>query len=185
MDNPATIRQQFIKIMTGSDLSQRKIPIVTLKSKNPGPVIWLTACAHGDEVTGIVIIQELMRYIKKNGLLKGSIYAIPIMNTIGFENVSRHVTFSNEDLNRSFPGSPAGSLAERIAFRIFDTIMDTSPDLVIDLHNDWINSIPYALVDPVEEDHEIHETIIRYAAQSGLPVVVDRDLLRSSFSHSI
>ena len=40
----------FKKIMTGSDLSRRRLPVMCATSGNPGPVVWLTACSHGDEV---------------------------------------------------------------------------------------------------------------------------------------
>lgn len=184
-NNNTKVKHHFLKLMTGSDLSQRKIPIISIESGLPGPVVWITACGHGDEVTGIVIVQELMKYLKKYGLECGSIYMIPIMNPIGFENVSRHIPFSDEDLNRAFPGKENGTLAERIAFKIFTAIMDTSPDLVIDLHNDWINSIPYALVDPFDKDRSVYDQAMHYAKLSGFIVVRDNDLLRSSLSHAM
>ena len=138
----------FLKIMTGSDLSRRRIPMMTIKSGRPGPVVWLTACIHGDEVGGMVVIQELFRYIRRNPLRCGSLYALPLMNPIGFEMAARHVTMSKEDLNRSFPGNRQGTLAQRIADRIMTAIGETGPDLVIDLHNDWMRSIPYAVIEP-------------------------------------
>ena len=142
---PVKVSYSFMKIMTGSDLSLKRLPLMSAKSANPGPVVWLTACGHGDEVCGIVIVQEIFKNIRKT-LLCGSVYAFPLMNPIGFETVSRNITVSREDLNRSFPGRQTGTLGERLASRIFCTIVDTSPSLVIDLHNDWINSIPYALI---------------------------------------
>jgi len=141
------IEFSFLKIITGSEISSRRLPIMKAKSNTSGPIIWLTACSHGDEVGTIVIIQELFKRLKKSPLLKGTIYAFPLMNPIGFETSSRDITLSEEDLNRSFPGDEDGSFAERIAFKIFSTIQETKPRLVIDLHNDWTNSIPYCLVD--------------------------------------
>ena len=137
----------FLKIITGSEISSRSLPIMKAQGSDPGPKIWLTSCSHGDEIGTIVIIQELFRRLKKSPLLKGTIYAFPLMNPIGFETSSRNITLSEEDLNRSFPGDKNGSFAERIAFKIFSTIKETKPRLVIDLHNDWTNSIPYCLVD--------------------------------------
>jgi len=151
----------------------------------PGPVVWITACGHGDEVTGIVIIQELFALIRKYGLLSGSLYAFPIMNPIGFENISRHIPYSDEDLNRAFPGNPSGSLAERIADKIFTTILSKKPNLLIDLHNDWIQSIPYALIDPVEEGGEAYGLAVAYARVSGFATVLDTDLLRRSLSYNL
>ena len=153
------IKYSFLKILTGSDLSRRRLPFMSIESINPGPVVWLTGCMHGDEVTGIVTIQEVFKKIQKQLLLKGALYAFPLMNPIGFEAASRNITISREDLNRSFPGSKNGSLAERIADKIFTTIEQTKPTLVLDLHNDWMKSIPYAIIDPKpkQTDKQIYE----------------------------
>jgi len=136
-----------------------------------GPVVWLTGCMHGDEVGGIVVIQEVFRRLRKEPLLKGSLHAFPLMNPVGFENTSRHVGVSREDLNRSFPGKKKGSMAERIAWKILSDIQATRPSLVLDLHNDWINSVPYALLDAGEMPPEVRERIIAFASRTGLITV--------------
>jgi len=102
------IKYGFINIMTGSDLSVRKLAVMSAKSNNPGSVVWLTGCVHGDEVGGIAIIQEIFKKLKTQPLIRGSIFAIPIMNPMGFETNSRHIAMSEEDLNRSFPGQKTG-----------------------------------------------------------------------------
>jgi uncharacterized protein len=170
-------RYSFRKIMTGSDLSQKRLPIMEVRSPNPGPVVWLTGCAHGDEVGGIVIIQEIFKKLKKMPLLRGSIYAFPMMNPFGFETTSRTISLSKEDLNRSFPGNKNGTLAERLANLIFTTIKRTTPSVVIDLHNDWRKSIPYANIDPygVSVNQETHEMVRAFAEKSGL-VVINEEL---------
>jgi len=142
------IKYSTINILTGSDLSSRRLAYLAAKSNHPGPIVWLTGCVHGDEVEGIVIIQEIFKRLRKEPLLKGEVHAFPLMNPIGFETVSRHIVMSEEDLNRSFPGDRLGSLAERLADKIFTAINKTKPTLVLDLHNDWLNSIPHTLLDP-------------------------------------
>ena len=184
MEHRTKIRFQSLPLLTGSDLSRRKLPMIWAQSIQPHPVVWITACGHGDEVTGIVIVQELLSLVRKFGLQRGSLYAFPIMNPIGFENISRHIPFSDEDLNRSFPGNAEGSLAERIAHIIFTQIVERTPDLVIDLHNDWIRSIPYALVDPGKE-HPTLEKARTYATLTGFASVLDTDLLRRSLSFNL
>jgi len=129
-------------------LSSRRLAQMQAVSEIPGPVIWLTACVHGDEIGGIVIIQEIFKRLKKMHLLKGSLYAFPLMNPISFETATRRISISEEDLNRSFPGDKEGTLAERIADKIFTSILETKPVLVLDLHNDWTQSMPYTLIDP-------------------------------------
>lgn len=166
-----------IKIMTGSDLSSRKLALMQIESNKSGPVVWLTGCVHGDEVGGIVIIQEVFRKLRKEGLLKGTLNAFPLMNPIGFENSTRNITSSEEDLNRSFPGNKNGALAERIAETIFTTIKNTSPSLVLDLHNDWTNSIPYTLIDPYpgKKHEEVYRKQKIFGKQTGFFVINEEE----------
>ena len=185
MNDKVKFRYSFLKILTGSDLAQRRIPVMSAESKNQGPTVWITACGHGDEVGGMVVIQEIFKIIKRTGLPAGTIKAIPLMNPIGFENVTRNITHSKEDLNRSFPGNEKGSLAERIAFKIYNTIISSQPDLVIDLHNDWINSIPYTLIDPVTGDSEIYEKTLQYGEQAGFYQVSDSEVLKKALSFNL
>jgi predicted deacylase len=186
-------RYSFLKILTGSDLSRRRLALMESRSANAGPVVWLTGCVHGDEVGGIVVIQEIFRRLKKEPLLRGRVYAFPLMNPIGFETVSRHIGLSKEDLNRSFPGNPNGSVAERIAERIFTAILQTQPTLVLDLHNDWIKSIPYVLIDPDPgpTHREIYRKAREFSGQTGFVVIgehraeANREELKKTLSGSL
>lgn len=180
------IHYSFMKIMTGSDLSRRRLPLMSAASPNPGPLVWLTACAHGDEVGGIVVIQELFRSIRRR-LLKGTVKAFPMMNPLGFETRSRQITMSSEDLNRSFPGNPNGSLGERIAHRIFGTILETRPVLVLDLHNDWIESMPYIVLDydPGNPHEAAYGKAIRAGREAGMCLIADTEELKKSFSFNL
>jgi predicted deacylase len=142
---------------------------------------------HGDEVTGMVTIQEVFKKIQRQHLLCGAVYAFPLMNPMGFETSSRNITLSREDLNRSFPGNKDGSLAERIADKILGTIRQTNPSLALDLHNDWMKSIPYTLIDPCPGNpHEqAYEEAMTVADKSGFPVVLETDNVTSSLSYSL
>jgi predicted deacylase len=181
----SNIRQQysFIKILTGSDLSKRRIPYMSMKSDRIGPVVWLTGCIHGDEIGGTVIIHELYKRLK-NKLLRGSVLAFPLINPFGFETVSRNIALSKEDLNRSFPGNEKGTLGERIAARILEYIMNSKPSLVIDLHNDWNKSIPYVLNDPSNQ-REIDRTIRAYSGMTGLLQIEDTENIHSSLTFNL
>jgi predicted deacylase len=180
------ISYSFLKILTGSDLSRRRLPLMRAKSQRPGPVVWITACGHGDEVCGIVIIQELFKKIKKE-LLCGMVYAFPLMNPMGFETGSRNISVSREDLNRSFPGDIFGSLGKRMAHRIFNAIMETSPSLVLDLHNDWTKSIPYVLIDmnDIKLKQRVYEKTKFFAKRTGFVAIVDTDRLTTTLSYNL
>lgn len=180
------IRYSFLKLLTGSDLAWRRLPFMSAQSPVSGPAVWLTACAHGDEVGGVVIIQEIFRRIRRQ-LVKGSVYAFPLMNPIGFEIASRDVPLSQEDLNRAFPGDPKGSLADRIADKIFTNIVRTQPTLVLDLHNDWRRSIPYCVIDPCAgpESQCLHERVEQFSRLTGMLLIRESEPLRHSLTWSL
>ncbi len=173
----------FLKVMTGYDLSKRRIPVMEMESTNRGPLVVLTACMHGDETGGTVVVHELFRMLKRN-LRCGKVLAFPILNPFGFEITSRRISISNEDLNRSFPGNINGSLAQRIAAIVMNNIINRKPDLVLDLHNDWNKSIPYVLIDNIQ-DSVILSRLRRYAKVSELPAIQESEKIRGSFSYCL
>lgn len=180
------INYSFLRIMTGSDLSRRRLACMKADSRCEGPVVWLTGCAHGDEVGGIVVIQEVFKRLRKTPLICGRLRAFPLMNPMGFEVASRHVSIGGEDLNRCFPGNKQGSLAQRIAHVIFDEILALRPTLVLDLHNDWRSSIPYAVIDPPPgvAHRETYAATKAFARQTGLLLIEEsRHSPEAQFSH--
>ncbi|NLE37827.1 MAG: succinylglutamate desuccinylase/aspartoacylase family protein [Pirellulaceae bacterium] len=180
------IHYSFLKILSGSDLARRRLPLMSAVSPNPGPVVWLTACGHGDEVSGMAIVQEVFRFIRRR-LTRGALHAFPLMNPLGFEMGTRNITISREDLNRSFPGNAHGSLGQRIAHRIFTAIVETRPDLVVDLHNDWIESIPYALLDrdPGSEHHSAYQKAVAASRAAGFCIIVDAEVLNQTLTFNL
>jgi predicted deacylase len=171
------IRYSFLKILTGSDLSRRRLALMEAASPEPGPVVWVTACAHGDEVGGIAVVQELFRRLRRTPLRRGRLCAFPLMNPTGFEMMTRHLGVTQDDLNRAFPGDANGSLAQRIAHLIFTAITETAPRLVIDLHNDWIKSIPYVVIDPppAGPNRAIHTGLANLSRETGFVVVNEQE----------
>lgn len=185
--SPQHVKYAFLSILTGSDMSRRRLPLMSARSETPGPVVWLTACGHGDEVGGAVIIQEIFKRLRKSPLLTGELHAFPLMNPLGFETASRHISLSQEDLNRSFPGNKNGSLGERIAQRIFSAIMETAPALVLDLHNDWLKSVPYTLLDPYPGDRHVgaYERARSLSHETGFLAICDLQEAHRTLSYSL
>ena len=107
------------------------VPVHVMRALEPGPGLLLMGGMHGDEVNGIEAVRRLVR----RGLvqpLRGTVIAIPLLNIYGFLNFSREVP-DGKDVNRSFPGSPRGSLASRVAHRFMREIMPLV-DYGIDFH---------------------------------------------------
>ena len=179
-------RYSFRRLLLGSDLSVRRLPVMSVKAPEEGPTIWLTACVHGDEVCGMVVIHEVFRKARKR-LTRGSIHALPLMNPFGFEHGSRKITPSQEDLNRCFPGNVAGSLGERTAETIFSIIMESHPSLVIDLHNDWKRSIPYVVLDacPDHSHKSTYNISKNIALETSLVAIQEQEIISGSLSYNL
>lgn len=169
--------KRLIDVTGMRDIIHRRIPVMTLDSGKSGPVVWLTGCIHGDEPGGAVVIQDVFKALRKPGLNCGVLHALPLINSTGFENVSRFINTDREDLNRCFPGNAKGTMGERIAKRIFDLIAETEPDLVVDLHNDWIQSVPYVVLEPRSHFRNAsqHRRTIGNAAAANLLMVQEAD----------
>lgn len=108
-----------------------QIPIHVDRAKEDGPTIVLMAGMHGDEINGIEIIRRIIRK-KLNRPMKGTVICIPIFNIFGFLNLKRELP-DGRDLNRSFPGTPNGSLASQFAFQFMKEIAPVV-DVIIDFH---------------------------------------------------
>ena len=108
-----------------------------------GPVVFVTAALHGDEINGCGAVRHL---IQDEGfrLKRGAVILVPVLNLPAFERHSRYLP-DRRDLNRSFPGSADGSLASRMAHTIFKEIV-TRCDYGIDLHSASVRRTNYPTV---------------------------------------
>jgi uncharacterized protein len=123
-----TIDMEIARLHTTTKL---KIPVIIERSKIEGPVVLFTAGIHGDELSGVEIVRQLIIQ-KINKPKTGTIICIPIVNMFGFVNKSREFP-DGRDLNRVFPGSKKGSLASRFAHHILEEILP-SVDYAVDFH---------------------------------------------------
>ncbi|EEX08766.1 succinylglutamate desuccinylase/aspartoacylase [Ruegeria lacuscaerulensis ITI-1157] len=108
--------------------------------RHDGPTLFVSGGVHGDEVIGVEIIRRLLR-APNLSKLRGTLIAVPIVNTFGFISHSRYLP-DRRDLNRVFPGSEHGSLASRLA-HLFMTEIVARSDLGIDLHSAAIHRTNY------------------------------------------
>ncbi|KEF33092.1 hypothetical protein D777_00100 [Marinobacter nitratireducens] len=106
-------------------------PVLVVNGAHAGPTLCLTGAVHGDELNGIEIIRRAM-YDLEPDKLSGRVVGVPIVNLPGFQQASRYLP-DRRDLNRHFPGSPDGSLADRIAYSLFENIIRHC-DMLVDIH---------------------------------------------------
>ena len=140
---------------------------------SPGPVVAITANIHGDEATGVGVVQELDRWLQEGHLRQGTLVLYPSLNPGGLSSRTR-VTPDGDDLNRLFPGRTLGSTAERHAAVIWRDLERRKVSLLIDLHADSARSIPYAIVDRALRRYrgaELAPEVERHARATGLTVL--------------
>jgi len=153
------------------------IPILVRRGRRDGPVLFVSAAIHGDELNGVEIISRLInsRSLKS---LKGTLIAVPFVNGYGVLNQSRYLP-DRRDLNRSFPGSRRGSLAGRIA-HIFLNEVVAKCDYGIDLHTGAIHRSNLPQIRANLEDPETLEL----ARAFGVPVLLNANLRDGSLRES-
>lgn len=184
---PGKVGRIEIPVTTLSTGTVVTIPIVVIHGKNEGPTLLVSGAVHGDELNGVEIIRQVMATATARRI-SGTLVAVPVVNVFGYLMRSRYLT-DRRDLNRSFPGSPKGSLAARLA-HLFMTQVVAKCDVGIDFHtgsNDRTNmpqvranlhdertaEIAMAFGAPVVVQSRVRAQSLRAtAAQRGMPMLV-------------
>ncbi|MFP5252082.1 MAG: succinylglutamate desuccinylase/aspartoacylase family protein [Actinomycetes bacterium] len=157
-----SVELPIARLVTGGDVS---LPVRVVHGREPGPVVWLDAAVHGDEVVGVEVIRQVLAAVSPR-TLRGTLLAVPVVNVLGFMTGDRYLP-DRRDLNRSFPGSARGSLASRIAHLLMTEVVARC-DVGIDLHtgSDRRDNLPQ-----IRADLDDPETR-RLAAAFGAPVML-------------
>lgn len=111
--------------------------------EDSGKRIAIVTGIHGDELEGQYVCYELVRLITANmSRLKGVVDIYPSINPLGMESVTRAVPMSGLDMNKVFPGSDTGAIAENVAAKLAADI--SGADICVDIHasNIFIREVP-------------------------------------------
>lgn len=162
---PASRKTINIPVSTLSDHTPVTLSAHVIHGRNEGPVMFISAGIHGNEVIGVEIVRRLLR-TKNIKSLRGTLIVVPIVNTFGFLNHSRYLP-DRRDLNRCFPGSADGSLGSRLA-HIFMNEIVAQCSLGIDLHSAAINRMNLPQIRVSANNHET----LRLAHVFGAPVIL-------------
>lgn len=145
------------------------MPVHIVHGRKDGPVLFVSAAIHGDEINGVEIIRKLVKSSSIKSL-RGTLIAVPIVNVYGFVTHSRYLP-DRRDLNRSFPGSEHGSLTARLAHTFTHEILDRS-DYGIDLHTGGLHRFNHPHIRANLDDPETD----RLAEAFGTPVIINANL---------
>lgn len=162
------------RLITGADVG---LPVRILHGKEDGPVVWVNAATHGDEVVGVEVVRRLLTTLSPR-TMRGTLIAVPVLNVLGVMTGERYLP-DRRDLNRSFPGSARGSLASRIAHLMMTEVV-AKCEVGIDLHtgSDRRTNLPQIRADL--DDPRTREL----AAAFGAPVMLHARVRDGSLRHA-
>jgi predicted deacylase len=140
-----------------ADGSWVELPVIVLRGAQPGPVFYLGAAFHGDEVNGVEIASRFAGEVDL-GSLCGTVIVVPAQNPLALQAQHRYFVghFLKSPLDQSpadpwvsFPGDPDGNIAAQIAARLYTALMRHAHYL-IDIHTPTTGGryAPFAFLPP-------------------------------------
>lgn len=151
------------------DHTDMSLPIEVIRGNEEGPILFISAAIHGDEICGTEIVRRILAdKVLKN--IRGTLIAVPVVNVYGFNTLSRYLP-DRRDLNRMFPGSEKGSLAGRLAHIFMREIVDKCSH-GIDLHSGSNHRKNYPQIRACLDEPETKKLALNF----GTPVVINSTL---------
>jgi predicted deacylase len=140
---PTTVKYRTL------DLADANVPLIDLTGDEDGPRLVVLAGVHGCEYAPMAAVRRWTRELTARDGLRGRVTAVPVLNQTAFRTRTPFVTPDDgKNLNRCFPGDPAGTFTERLADAVFRELI-TGADAVLDVHaGDMVEALePFALYD--------------------------------------
>ena len=123
----------FLAVPAGPGVPGTEIPYTVINGAQKGPVLALVAGVHAYEYPPILALYRLKAKIDAQSL-RGTVVMVHIANLPSFKK--RTIYYGPDDwknLNRVFPGDPAGSTSQRIAAVLNDEVVGRA-DVLLDMH---------------------------------------------------
>jgi predicted deacylase len=160
---PPTVERRTI------ELAGLAVPLVEVTGSADGPLLTVISGVHGCEYASM---EGVRRWIRGLGAreLRGRVRAVPVLNMTAFAARTPFVVPEDgKNLNRCFPGDPAGTLADRLAYDTFTQLISGS-DALIDAHcGDMVEALqPFTLYEAGPAEDRARELATAY----GLPYVI-------------
>lgn len=132
-----------IDLFIDEKLEIKKNRLLPIQPKGDEKRMCIVTGIHGDELEGQYVCYQLIKIIKANPhLLTGVIDLYPALNPLGIDSISRGIPMFDMDMNRIFPGSENGAVAESIAACVLSDIQGSA--LCVDVHssNIFLREVP-------------------------------------------
>ena len=117
---------------------------ITVIANGDGPTALLTGANHGDEYEGPIALQDLAVSLRPEDI-RGRVIILPMMNMPAFAAGLRCSPVDGRNMNRSFPGTPDGTVTQKICHFIATELVPMA-DLVLDFHSGGrtLDFLPFA-----------------------------------------
>lgn len=174
-------------------LEIKKNRLLPLQPRGDEKRMCIVTGIHGDELEGQYVCYQLVKILKENpDRLTGIVDLYPALNPLGIDSISRGIPMFDMDMNRIFPGSENGAVAESIAACVLNDIQGSS--VCVDVHssNIFLREVPqvrmsesasehllpysqllnvdFIWINPKEQVH--HATLSHSLNQLGVPTMV-------------
>jgi predicted deacylase len=113
------------------------IPYYEIVGKKDGPTIFISGGMHGDEINGVYILGEFMRWFNIEVDLDdfaGRIILLPVLNVLAFESGQRVSPIDSKDLNRQFGETKIETFSEYLAAELTKSFF-IECELGVDIHD--------------------------------------------------
>jgi uncharacterized protein len=154
------------------ELAGLSVPLVEVTGRADGPLLTIVSGVHGCEYASMAGVRRWTRDLATREL-RGRVRAVPVLNVTAFAARTPFVVPEDgKNLNRCFPGDPAGTLADRLAYDAFTKLI-TGSDAVIDAHcGDMVEALqPFTLYEAGPAESRAREMATAY----GLPYVIRQE----------
>lgn len=115
-----------------------------------GKRVCIVTGTHGDELEGQYVCARLAQLLQEQSAhLHGTVDLYPALNPLGIDSITRGIPMFDLDMNRIFPGSLSGTMAECLAANIIEDLRGA--DIVIDIHasNIYLKEIPQVRINEI------------------------------------
>lgn len=139
---------------------------------------------HGDELEGQYLAYLIGSFLDKNlDKLNGVVDIYPALNPLGIDSISRGIPMFDLDMNRVFPGSKDGTMAEVICASIVEDLLGS--DVCIDVHssNIFLREIPQIRISVPTAN-----TLVPYAKMMNVDFIWVHEsatVLESTLAHAL
>ncbi len=161
----------FIDLAHKVDGSMARLPYMIVSGAEDGPVFVADCCLHGDEYEGAEAISQFYNNLDP-AKVKGAFVGVPAANLEAFNAGQRTapIDWSNQDMNRAFPGNPEGMLTMRIAHFYFENFVKKA-DYVVSFHGGGNGLYLEPLATYQDPDTPAGVTTLRMAKAIGVQVL--------------